>query len=127
MIQQRRSQAQRLTANDGVTLGRDQRADVCCHAGRVSRIVDHPLNGPLMGMGPVELLRAAELTLRPGERSVAVYSARAGRPCRAATARIVETADGTLSLAQWHIEPGFTHESEWSQGRVTHRITVRPV
>ncbi len=80
-----------------------------------------------MGMGPVELLRAAELTLRPGERSVAVYSARAGRPCRAATARIVETADGTLSLAQWHIEPGFTHESEWSQGRVTHRITVRPV
>ena len=125
MIQQRKSQAQRLTANDGITLGRDQRVDVCCHAGQVRRIVDHPLNGPLMGMGTAELARASELTLRLGERSLAVYGARAGRPFRAATARIVETADGTLGLAQWRIEPGFSHESEWAEGRVTHRIVPR--
>jgi hypothetical protein len=109
--------------SDGLRLCRDQRVDIYSDGGRVQRIVDHPLNAPLIGLqAAVEFSRSAELTVRHGEKTIVVYSASAGSACRAATATIVQVRPDTLRFSQWQLEPGFVHQTEQIEGRAVHHI-----
>lgn len=112
-----------MMQDDAITLSRHQRADVYIDADKVRLIADHPLNAPLMGIqSAVEFARLFELPLRPCDKAVMVYSAKAGAACRAATATVIQRRTGRLCLADWHLEPGFALKSEKIGDRIVHRI-----
>ena len=109
--------------NDSVSLCREQRADVFTVNGIRSMIVDHPLNSPLIGTpAEVVVVRASEFTLQPGDKTIAIYTARAGGSRRVATADTANSPTERLHLIEWRIEPGFEHEPTDVEGCTIHRI-----
>ena len=110
---------------DIFSLDRHQRADVFCAGGTLRLIADHPLNAPLIGMcSKAAFVRATELTVEQGDKTVVVYAARAGREQRVASAMIQQRPNGAIALTDWHVEDGFTHRREAVDGAAVHRIVA---
>ena len=113
--------------SDTFSLDRNQRADVFCAGGILRLIADHPLNAPLIGMcGKAAFVRATELAVEQGDKTVVVYVARAGKESRAASAVVQGRAGGAMLLADWQVEPGFSHRCDPVAGGHVHRIVAAP-
>jgi hypothetical protein len=112
-----------MVQDDTIKLGRHQRADVYIGADKTRLIADHPLNAPLMGIqSAAEFMRLSELPLQPCDKTVVVYSTKAGAACRAAMATVSQRRTGRLCLTDWRLEPGFALKSERTGDRMVHRI-----
>ena len=115
------------TRRDTFTLERNQRADVFCAGGTLRLIADHPLNAPLIGMcSKAKFVRATELAVEQGDRTVVVYAARAGREQRCASAIVQSRPNGTMLLTDWRVEDGYAHRREAVDGAAVHRIVAAP-
>lgn len=111
--------------SDTFSLDRSQRADVFCAGGILRLIADHPLNAPLIGMcGKAAFVRATELAVEQGDKTVVVYAARAGKESRAASAIVQGRAGGAMLLTDWRVEPGFTHRCDPVDGGHVHHIVA---
>lgn len=116
-----------IFTRDIFTLDRNQRADVFCAGGTLRLIADHPLNAPLIGVcSKAAFVRATELTVEQGDKTVVVYAARAGKEQRVASAMIQQRSNGAILLTDWHVEDGFTHRREAVDGAAMHRIVALP-
>jgi hypothetical protein len=112
---------------DVFNLDRNQRADVFCAGGTLRLIADHPLNAPLIGIcNKASFVRATELAVEQGDRTVVVYAARAGKDSRAASAIVQSRPGGTMLLTDWRVEAGFTHRCEPAAGGDVHCIVAAP-
>jgi hypothetical protein len=112
-----------MVNNDSICLNREQRVDVFRADGVRRTIVDHPLNSPLVGIPDrAVMVRASDFTVETGDKTIAIYAARAGGCCRIATAETVPGGDGTLHLTEWRIEAGFAHDPTPVEGRTVHRV-----
>ena len=110
---------------DIFTLDRHQRADVFCAGGTLRLIADHPLNAPLIGMcSKAAFVRATDLTVERGDKTVVVYAARAGKEQRVASAVVQQRPNGAMLLTGWQVEDGFTHRREAVDGAAVHRIVA---
>jgi len=118
-----------VTRRDTFSLDRNQRADVFCAGGTLRLIADHPLNAPLIGMcSKAKFVRATELAVEQGDKTVVVYAARAGKEQRCASAVVQQRPNGTMLLTDWRVEEGFVHRHEAIDGAsVVHRIVAAPV
>ena len=116
-----------MNRHDTFSLDRSQRADVFCAGGTLRLIADHPLNAPLIGMcSKAAFVRATELTVEQGDKTVVVYAARAGKEQRVASAIVQCRADGATLLTDWRVEAGFTHRCDRTDGGHNHRIVPAP-
>jgi len=116
-----------MSRRDIFTLDRNQRADVFCAGGTLRLIADHPLNAPLIGVcSKAAFVRATELTVEQGDKTVVVYAARAGKEQRVASAMIQQRPNGAMALTDWRVEDGFTHRREAVDGAAVHRIFALP-
>lgn len=116
-----------MSRHDTFSLDRNQRADVFCAGGTLRLIADHPLNAPLIGMcSKAALVRATELAVEQGDRTVVVYAARAGKESRAASAIVQFRPGGATVLTGWRVEAGFTHRCDSADGGHVHRIVASP-
>ena len=116
-----------MSRRDIFSLDRSQRADVFCAGGTLRLIADHPLNAPLIGAcSKATFVRATELTVEQGDKTVVVYAARAGREQRVASAMIQQRPNGAMLLTDWQVEDGFTHRREVVDGAAVHRIVAAP-
>ncbi|MEI6202708.1 MAG: hypothetical protein WCP68_12225 [Enhydrobacter sp.] len=116
-----------MSRRDIFGLDRNQRADVFCAGGTLRLIADHPLNAPLIGMcSKAAFVRATELTVEQGDKTVVVYAARAGREQRVASAVIQRQPNGAMLLTDWQVEEGFSHRREPVDGVSVHRIVAAP-
>ncbi len=116
-----------MSRRDTFTLDRSQRADVFCAGGTLRLIADHPLNAPLIGVcGKAAFVRATEITVEPGDKTVIVYTARAGKEQRAASAVVQQRPGGAMLLTDWRVEEGFVHRREALEGAAVHRIVAMP-
>jgi hypothetical protein len=116
-----------MSRRDTFALERNQRADVFCAGGTLRLIADHPLNAPLIGMcSKAAFVRATELVVERGDKTVVVYAARAGKEQRAASASVRHRSNGKTLLADWRVEEGFTHHREAVDGVAVHRIATAP-
>jgi len=116
-----------MSRRDSFSLDRNQRADVFCAGGALRLIADHPLNAPLIGMcSKAAFVRATELTVEQGDKTVVVYAARAGKEQRVASAMIQQRPNGAMLLMDWHVEDGFAHRREAVDGAAVHRIVPAP-
>ncbi len=116
-----------MSRRDTFALDRNQRADIFCAGGTLRLIADHPLNAPLIGMcSKAAFVRATELTVEQGDKTVVVYAARAGREQRVASAVIQRQTNGAMLLTDWQVEDGFTHRREPVDGAAVHRIVALP-
>ena len=116
-----------MSRRDIFSLDRNQRADVFCAGGTLRLIADHPLNAPLIGMcSKAAFVRATELTVERGDKTVVVYAARAGKEQRVASAIVQRRPNGTMLLADWQVEEGFSHRREAVDGAAVHRIVAAP-
>ena len=116
-----------MSRRDTFALERNQRADVFCAGGTLRLIADHPLNAPLIGMcSKAAFVRATELAVEQGDKTVVVYAARAGKEQRAASAIVQRRPNGAMLLTEWHVEEGFTHHREAVDGAAVHRIAAAP-
>ncbi|MBS0550390.1 MAG: hypothetical protein JSR24_21730 [Proteobacteria bacterium] len=112
-----------MRRQDTFGLDRNQRADVFSAGGMLSRVADHPLNAPLIGLSrTARVERATELAVEEGDTAIVVRVARAGCEERVASAVVRRRADGAVLLAGWQVEAGFNHRTEAIDGRVCHRI-----
>jgi hypothetical protein len=110
---------------DTFNLDRNQRADVFCAGGTLRLIADHPLNAPLIGMcSKAAFVRATELAVEQGDKTVVIYAARAGKESRAASAVVQCRAGGAMLLTDWRVEPGFAHRRDPVDGGHVHRIVA---
>ena len=116
-----------MSRRDTFTLDRNQRADVFCAGGTLRLIADHPLNAPLIGMcSKAAFVRATELTVEQGDKTVVVYAARAGKEQRVASAIVQQQPNGAMLLTDWQVEEGFAHYREPVDGVAVHRIVAAP-
>ena len=116
-----------MTRRDTFSLDRSQRADVFCAGGTLRLIADHPLNGPLIGAcSKAKFVRATELAVEQGDKTVIVYAARAGKEQRCASAVVRQRPNGTMLLTDWCVEDGFVHRHEAVDGVAVHRIAAAP-
>lgn len=116
-----------MNRHDTFSLDRSQRADVFCTGGILRLIADHPLNAPLIGMcSKAAFVRATELAVEQGDKTVVVYAARAGKEQRAASAIVQCRPDGATLLTDWRVEAGFTHRCDQADGGRIHRIVAVP-
>ena len=114
-----------VSRRDIFSLDRNQRADVFCAGGTLRLIADHPLNAPLIGMcSKAAFVRATELVVEQGDKTVIVYAARAGKEQRVASAVIQQRPNGAMALRDWHVEAGFTHRRDAVDGAAVHRIVA---
>lgn len=114
-----------MNRSDTFSLDRSQRADVFCAGGTLRLIADHPLNAPLIGMcGKAAFVRATELAVEQGDRTVVVYAARAGKESRAASAIVQHRPDGATVLTDWRVEAGFEHRRDAAGSGAVHRIVA---
>ncbi len=112
-----------MSQNDSISLGREQRVDVFSADGKRRIIVDHPLNSPLVGCPDQTIVaRASDFTVQLGDKTIAIYAARAGSSFRIATAGTAGRSGGSLRLKDWQIEPGFVHDCSSLEGRAVHRV-----
>ncbi len=112
-----------MSQHDSISLCREQRVDVFGADGRKFMIVDHPLNSPLVGIpAQVAVVREADFCLQPGNKTIAVYTAKAGGSLRIATASAMSRRGGSLSLTDWLVETGFAHEPTAAEGCTAHRV-----
>lgn len=108
---------------DVIGLARGQRADVHEADGRLRSIVDHPLNAPLLGTGSsVATVRADELILLPGDRTVFLFANKAGTAVRIASAEIERCRDTALRLKKWKVAAGFERSADTSGPCRVHRV-----
>jgi len=116
-----------MNRHDTFSLDRSQRADVFCAGGILRLIADHPLNAPLIGMcSKAAFVRATELLVEQGDKTVVVYAARAGKEQRVARAIVQCRPDGATLLTDWRVEAGFTHRCDRTDGGHNHRIVAAP-
>ena len=116
-----------MSRRDTFALDRNQRADVFCAGGTLRLIADHPLNAPLIGVcSKATFVRATELTVDQGDKTVVVYAARAGKEQRVASAIVQQRPNGVMLLTDWHVEDGFAHRREAIEGAAVHRIVAAP-
>lgn len=116
-----------MNRRDVFSLDRNQRADVFCAGGTLRLIADHPLNAPLIGVcSKAAFVRATELTVEQGDKTVVVYAARAGKEQRVACAAIQQRSNGAMLLTDWRVEDGFIHRREAVDGAAVHRIVAAP-
>jgi hypothetical protein len=116
-----------MSRRDIFALERNQRADVFCAGGTLRLIADHPLNAPLIGMcSKAAFVRATELIVEQGDKTVVVYAARAGREQRVASAIVQQRPNGTMLLTDWQVEEGYAHHREATDGAAVHRIAAAP-
>ena len=116
-----------MSRRDTFTLDRSQRADVFCAGGTLRLIADHPLNAPLIGMcSKAAFVRATELTVEQGDKTVVVYAARAGKEQRVASAIVQQRPNGAMLLTDWQVEEGFAHHRESVDDVAVHRIVAAP-
>src|SRR5476651_2215725 len=116
-----------MSRRDTFALDRNQRADVFCAGGTLRLIADHPLNAPLIGMcSKAAFVRATELIVEQGDKTVVVYAARAGKEQRVASAVIQQRPNGVILLMDWHVEDGFIHRREAVDAAAVHRIVAAP-
>ena len=116
-----------MSRRDTFAVDRNQRADVFCAGGTLRLIADHPLNAPLIGMcSKAAFVRATELIVEQGDKTVVVYAARAGKEQRVASATIQQRPNGAIALTDWHVEGGFIHRREAVDGAAVHRIVALP-
>jgi hypothetical protein len=114
-----------MSRRDTFTLGRNQRADVFCAGGTLRLIADHPLNAPLIGMcSKAAFVRAIELAVEQGDKTVVVYAARAGQESRAASALVQCRTGGAMLLTDWRVEAGFIHRCDSAEDGLVHRIVA---
>jgi hypothetical protein len=116
-----------VNRRDTFSLDRNQRADVFCAGGTLRLIADHPLNAPLIGVcSKAAFVRATELSVEQGDKTVVVYAARAGKELRAASAIVQCRPGGATVLTDWRVEAGFTHRCDQADGGHVHRIVAAP-
>jgi hypothetical protein len=116
-----------MSRHDTFSLDRSQRADVFCAGGTLRLIADHPLNAPLIGAcSKAAFVRATELLVEQGDKTVVVYAARAGKEQRVASAIVQCRPDGATLLTDWRVEAGFTHRCDRADGGHIHRIVAGP-
>ena len=112
-----------MTQSDSISLCREQRVDVFGNDGRRRLIVDHPLNSPLVGVADhTAVVRASDLTLQPGDKTIVIYAAKAGGSHRVATAAAAKGSGGSVRLTDWRVEQGFEHDLAAMAGRTVHRV-----
>jgi hypothetical protein len=112
-----------MVQDDAIRLCRHQRVDVYIDADEARLIADHPLNAPLMGIqSAAKFMRLLELLLQPCDKTVVIYSTKAGAACRAAKATVTQRRTGRLCLTDWYLEPGFALKCERIGDRMVHRI-----
>ncbi len=117
-----------MSKHDSFSLDRNQRADVFCVGGTLRLIADHPLNAPLIGMcSKATFVRATELAVERGDKTIVVYAARAGREQRVASAIVQTRPGGAMLLVDWKMEEGFDHLREPAANGTVHRIVAVPV
>lgn len=117
-----------MSKHDSLSLDRNQRADVFCVGGTLRLIADHPLNAPLIGMcSKARFVRATELVVERGDKTIVVYAARAGREQRVASAIVQARPGGAMLLVDWKMEEGFDHLEEPAANGTVHRIVTLPV
>lgn len=109
--------------SDSIALCRGQHAGLYDSAGRPRRIVDHPANAQLLGMRPeVCVVRAADVSLDPGDAMAVVYTGQGGAASRVAAATTIRGKGDAIGLVEWRVEPGFDHVATTEDGRTVHRL-----